>query len=108
MAEEQVEVVDVPEKSRIEILVDGGLAGFADYSRVGGRIILRHTEIHDAFEGRGLGSKLAQGALDLARAGGQPVVPLCPFIASYIERHPDSQDLVVQECLDYLGRQPGS
>ena len=108
MAEEQVEVVDVPEKSRIEIRVDGDLAGFADYSRLGGRIIFRHTEIHDAFEGRGLGSKLAQGALDLARAGGYPVVPLCPFIASYIERHPDAQDLVDQECLDYLGRQPGS
>ena len=108
MADEQVEVVDVPEKSRVEIRVDGELAGFTDYSRLGGRMIFRHTEIRDAYEGRGLGSKLAQGALDHARANGHPVVPLCPFIASYIERHPDYQDLVDQECLEYLERQPGS
>ena len=48
MADEQVEVVDVPEKSRVEIRVDGELAGFTDYSRLGGRMIFRHTEIHDA------------------------------------------------------------
>jgi predicted GNAT family acetyltransferase len=99
-----IEVVDVPEKSRFEIRVDGELAGFADYSRMGDRVIFRHTEIHDAYEGRGLGSKLAQGALDAARTAGHGVVPLCPFIASYIERHPDYQDLVDQECLDYLAR----
>jgi uncharacterized protein len=108
MAEEPVDVLDVPEKSRFEIRIGGEQAGFADYSRMGGRLVFRHTEIDDAYEGRGLGSKLAQGALDAARAGGHPVVPLCPFIASYIERHPDYQDLVDQECLDYLERQPGS
>ena len=108
MADEQVEVVDVPDKSRVEIRVDGELAGFTDYSHLGGRMIFRHTEIHDAYEGRGLGSKLAQGALDHARAAGRPVVPLCPFIASYIERNPDYQDLVDQDCLEYLDRQPGS
>jgi predicted GNAT family acetyltransferase len=107
-AGEQVDVVDVPEKNRVEIRVDGELAGFADYSRLGGRIIFRHTEIHDAYEGRGLGSKLAQGALDLARAAGHPVVPLCPFVASYIERHPEYRNIVDQDCLDYLERQPGS
>ena len=105
MADEaRIEVVDDREKRRFEIRVDGELAGFADYSRRGGRLIFRHTEIDDAFEGRGLGSKLAQGALDAARTAGHGVVPLCPFIASYIERHPDYQDLVDQECLDYLAR----
>ena len=99
-----VEVVDAPDENRFEIRVDGALAGFADYSHKGNRLIFRHTEVEDAYEGRGLGSKLAQGALDAARAGGHPVVPLCPFIASYIERHPEYQDLVDQECLDYLDR----
>ena len=109
MADEAtIEVVDVPEKHRFELWVDGDLAGFADYSSKGGRLIFRHTEIDDAYEGRGLGSKLAQGALDAARAGGQGVVPLCPFIASYIERHPDYEDLVDQECLEYLDRPRGS
>ena len=99
-----IEVVDVPEQHRFEVRVDGELAGFAEYSRMGERLVFRHTEISDAYEGRGLGSQLARGALDLARAGDHPVVPLCPFIASYIERHPDYQDLVDQECLDYLER----
>jgi predicted GNAT family acetyltransferase len=106
--EASIEIVDVPDKSRVEIRVDGDLAGFADYSRLGGRMIFRHTEIHDAYEGRGLGSKLAGGALDLARAGAHPVVPLCPFVASYIERHAEYQDLVDEACLEYLSRQPGS
>jgi predicted GNAT family acetyltransferase len=109
MADEaRIEVVDDREKRRFEIRVDGELAGFADYSRRGGRLIFRHTEIDDAFEGRGLGSKLAQGALDAARAGGEAVVPLCPFVASYIEKHPEYEDLVDQECLDYLDRPRGS
>src|SRR5688572_21597923 len=103
-----IAVVDAPDEHRFEIRVDGELAGFADYSRKGGRLIFRHTEIQDAYEGRGLGSKLAQGALDAARAGGHPVVPLCPFVASYIERHSEYQDLVDQECLDYLDRPRGS
>ena len=106
--EATIEVVDVPDQRRFEIRVDGELAGFADYSRRGGRLILRHTEIRDAFEGRGLGSKLAQGALDAARTGGEAVVPLCPFIASYIEKHPDYEDLVDQEFLEYLDRPRGS
>ena len=103
-----IDVVDVPEKSRFEIRVDGELAGFGDYSRMGDRVIFRHTEISDAYEGRGLGSKLVQGALDAARAAGHAVVPLCPFVASYIERHPEYEDLVDQECLDYLARPRGS
>ena len=107
MADEAtIDVVDVPDEHRFEIRVDGELAGFADYSLRGGRLIFRHTEIDKAFEGRGLGSKLAQGVLDAARAGGNPVVPLCPFIASYIEKHPDYTDLVDQDCLEYLDR-PG-
>ena len=105
MADEAtIDVVNVPEKHRFEIHVDGELAGFADYSHRGGRLIFRHTEIDKAFEGRGLGSKLAQGVLDAARDGGHPVVPLCPFIASYIEKHPEYEDLVDHECLEYLDR----
>jgi predicted GNAT family acetyltransferase len=58
-----------------------------------------HTEIDPAFEGKGLGSALAAGALDAERALGEPVVPLCPFIRSYIDRHPDYADLVDREML---------
>ena len=94
-----ITVTDAPDQSRFEITVDGELAGVARYIRRGGRLIFVHTEIDPRFEGRGLGSQLAAGALDSARRTGEPVVPLCPFIASYIERHPEYEDLVDRELL---------
>ena len=100
--EAAIEVVDVPERHRFEIRVDGVRAGHAEYARKGDRLIFTHTEIDDAYEGRGLGSKLASGALDAARVTDHSVVPLCPFIASYVEKHPEYDDLVDHECLAYL------
>lgn len=103
---EVIEVTDAPDRSRFEITVDGELAGFAHYVRKGGRIVFVHTEIDDRFEGRGLGSRLAAGALAAARRAGEPVVPLCPFIASYIERHTEEQDLVDEELLAHFDATP--
>jgi predicted GNAT family acetyltransferase len=87
-------VTDVTDQHRYEIRLDGQLAGFAIYHRRGGRVYLVHTEIDPAFEGKGLGSALAKGVLDAERALAEPVVPLCPFMRSYIDRHPDYADLV--------------
>ena len=53
-----------------------------------------HTEVFDAYEGKGVGSALARGALDDVRARGGRLVALCPFIAAYLERHPEYADLV--------------
>src|SRR6476660_3549183 len=92
-------ITDVPDHHRYEISVDGQLAGFAVYHRRGGRIYLVHTEIDPAFEGQGLGSALARGVLDAERTIGEPLVPLCPFMRSYIDRHPDDAALVDQEML---------
>ncbi len=90
-----VRVVDNPDENRFEAYVDGELAGFAEYRRRDGdRIVFSHTEVDDAFEGHGVGSKLAAGALDAARARGLTVTPLCPFIRAFIDRHPDYADLV--------------
>jgi predicted GNAT family acetyltransferase len=93
------EVIDVPDDHRYEIRVAGELAGFAVYHRRGGRAYFVHTEVDPRFEGRGLGSTLAKGLLDAERALGEPVVPLCPFIRSYIDRHPDYADLVDRAML---------
>jgi predicted GNAT family acetyltransferase len=60
-------------------------------------VIFTHTEVLPAFEGRGVGSALAKGALDAVRAEGSSVEPRCPFIAAYIRRHPAYADLVVGE-----------
>ena len=81
-------------ESRYEIHVDGQLAGFADYSVAPGVIAIPHTEVDPAFEGRGLGSQLARAALDDIRRQGMQVAPHCPFIATYITRHPEYADLV--------------
>jgi len=88
------QVHDAPERGRYELTLDGQLAGVAFYARGEGEITLRHTEVDDRFEGRGLGSRLARTVLDDARARGLRVVPLCPFMAGYIRTHPEYQDLV--------------
>jgi predicted GNAT family acetyltransferase len=88
------EVRDAEEHGRYEVLVDGALAGFAQYRDDAGVRVFTHTEVFDAFEGQGVGSALAAGALDLVRAAGLRIVALCPFIASYVERHPEQADLV--------------
>lgn len=83
------------ERSRFEITTqDGKLAGFAEYAARDGVVELTHTEVGDEFEGQGIGSKLAREVLDQIRATGDQVVPSCPFIKSWIEKHPDYQDLV--------------
>jgi len=99
-----VEVVEVPELRRFELRVDGERAGFAEYVLKGDRILFVHTEIDPRHEGKGYGSILARGALDAARERGQPVVPLCPFIAEWIERHPEYDDLVDHELLERIER----
>lgn len=76
-------------------MVDGQVAGFAEY-RLGSRtIIFTHTVVDPAYEGRGLGSRLARFALDDARARGLKVRPQCPFFARYIASHPAYADLVI-------------
>ncbi|MGV9329593.1 GNAT family N-acetyltransferase [Streptosporangium sandarakinum] len=96
MNREQTEprVVDAPEASRFEVVVDGEVAGFAEYRQAGDRRSFTHTEVDPRFEGRGLGSILVRGALDATRAAGLSVLPFCPFVRRYIERHPDYLDLV--------------
>ena len=90
-----ITIADVPGASRYEIRVDGALGGYAMYRMEPGRIVFTHTEIDPAFEGHGLGSRLAAGALDDVRRRGLDVRPLCPFIARFVREHPEYEDLVV-------------
>lgn len=89
-----IDLIDNPAARRFEVHVDGALAGSAEYVLQGGRIVLTHTEVSPAYDGRGLGSRLAAFALDQARDRGLKVVPVCPFISSYLRRHPEYADLV--------------
>lgn len=87
-------VIDNAEAGRYEIVVGDTVAGYAEYQRRTGTIAFTHTVVDSAYEGRGLGSRLVAHVLDAARADGVGVLPFCPFVRSWIERHPAYVDLV--------------
>lgn len=82
-------VTDNLGESRYEVWSDEKLAGFAAYDQRGDLTVFTHTEIDDAFAYQGLGKVLAAGALDDVVAKGGTIVPVCPFIAGYLRKHPD-------------------
>jgi uncharacterized protein len=84
-----VEVADNPDASRLEIHADGALAELL-YRIRANRLVLVHTEVPEALEGRGLGGELVRAAVDKAAAEGKTLVPLCPFARGWLERHPDT------------------
>ncbi len=90
--------------SRFVVTVGGVEAGFTVYRHRGGRWIFVHTETADRFAGQGLAGVVVQAALDHVRTTGESVVPLCPFVAGFIERNPDYADLVDTERLALLSR----
>jgi uncharacterized protein len=93
-APEPPEIKDDREDERFVVRVDGRRAGYTAYRRQDGVLSLRHTEIDPEFEGRGLGGQLVAAILDSAEAAGEDVLPFCPFVREYIERHPDRLALV--------------
>jgi hypothetical protein len=87
-------VSDAPDAHRYEIRDGDRVLGFAAYQRRGDTTVFTHTQVDPAAEGEHLGSTLVQAALDDVRAHGGHVVPVCPFVRSWIERHEDYADLV--------------
>jgi len=94
-----IEIVDVPEAHRYEARVGGEVAGLVAYRRRPDAIVLVHTEVDGAYEGKGVGGALAKGVLDRIRADGEKIIPQCPFIAAYIRRHPAYRDLIAESAL---------
>jgi predicted GNAT family acetyltransferase len=90
-----VEIVDNEARGRYEARLDGRLAGVLVYEIPEGWVTFVHTEVEPAFEGRGIGSRLAKAGLDDARARGLPVTPECPFVLSYVRGHPEYRDMIV-------------
>jgi uncharacterized protein len=94
------EVRNNPTEYRYELWADGELAGYTQYVLDRGRIAFLHTEVYESYEGLGLGGRLARAALDDARTRGLMVMPFCPFVAGFIERHIEEYgDLVAPEML---------
>lgn len=86
-------VRDNPTHHRFELDADGETA-FANYRRDGHVLTIHHTEVPKRLEGRGVGSKLVAGLLDIVRAQDLKVVPRCSFVKAYIKRHPEYADLL--------------
>ncbi|HUN35703.1 MAG TPA: GNAT family N-acetyltransferase [Trebonia sp.] len=87
-------ITDNPQQSRFEILLDGQRAGLVRYQLRDHVISLIHTEVDDQYQGLGLAGKLAHAVLDQARERGLAVLPYCPYIRSWIAKHPEYIDLV--------------
>jgi predicted GNAT family acetyltransferase len=79
--------------NRFELDVEGGMA-VAYYRAAPGRITITHTEVPTTLRGRGIGSVLVRGALELARAQGLTVASRCPFVSAYLGKHPEYNDLL--------------
>ena len=92
-----LEVEDNPAARRYEARVGSEVAGVIYYDGEPGRIRLIHTEVDQAFEGKGIASRLVSGALADIRRRGLTVVPICRFVRSYLERHPEDADVVARD-----------
>jgi predicted GNAT family acetyltransferase len=84
------------ERRRYELVDDEQVVGVADFVLRDAVMVLPHTEIDARRRGRGLGDVLVSGVLDDARARGITVVPSCWFVREYIDRHPETTDLLAR------------
>jgi predicted GNAT family acetyltransferase len=92
-----MQVVDVADKERFEARTDEGtLAGVVTYQLTGPIIVYTHTEVYPEFEGQGVGSLLARAVMDDARTRGRTVVPMCPYLSGWLDKHPGYEDVVAR------------
>lgn len=90
-----LEIVDNAAELRYEARQDGELAGVIDYVAQDGWLVLEHTVVQAAFEGRGVAARLVTAALDDIRARSMYLTPKCPYVSAFIKRHDEYRDLVV-------------
>ena len=89
-----IDLRDNTVEDKFELYVDGHPAGALTYTIEDGNYALHHEEIDNHFQGRGMGSQLVTHALDQIRASGHGVLPYCPFVQVFLQRHPEYHDLV--------------
>jgi predicted GNAT family acetyltransferase len=102
---EKVEIRDNRAKSRFEAAL-GEAVAVADYNLVEGGIVVSHTEVPPAFRGQGIAGKLYEAALASARKEGRRVIPVCPVFAAYLQRHPETHDIIDPSFRRSLGLPP--
>ncbi len=100
---ERIDVADAPDRERYELSVDGEVVGFTAYRARPGLIAFLHTEVDERMQGRGLGDRVIRFALEDARAQGLAVLPFCPFVKAFIERHREFEALVPESYREQFG-----
>jgi uncharacterized protein len=96
-------VRDAPDRERYEVSIGGKVAGFTQYTARPGLIAFIHTEIDEQLQGRGLADRLIRFALEDAGARGLAVLPFCPFVKAFIERHREFEALVPESYREQFG-----
>ena len=99
---DQLQVINNAEAGRFEVHL-GDQVAFTEYRLLANGILFPHTEVPPAFEGKGVGGALVRAAMAFARERGEKVIPVCPFVAGYIAKHPEFHDLVIPEYRATLG-----
>lgn len=84
----EVTISENTDKKRFEATLEGKVA-FVDYIRTKDAVYLTHTEVPRGLEGKGVGGGLVKAVLETLETEGSKIAPLCPFVASYIKRHPE-------------------
>ncbi len=102
-AAERIEVADAPDRERYELSIDGEVVGFTAYRARTGLIAFVHTEVDERLQGHGLADRLIRFALEDARARGLAVLPFCPFVKAFIERHREFEALVPDSYREQFG-----
>ena len=96
MMGEENAVIDNKRERRFEMSLGEGKMAFIQYEETGkGVLTLTHTEVPEAFEGKGLGSALVRKTFEIIQEENLKIVPACRFVAVYLKRHPEHQSLVV-------------
>src|ERR1700688_1889321 len=88
----------------LELEIEGNIA-FIDYKLLRDTLFLIHTEVPPGLKGKGLGSAIVQKALQYAKDNNYKIVPICPFVQSYLERHKEWNEIVAPKAERFINRQ---
>lgn len=91
----QIQLQQNESARQFEMHISGKLARI-EYILTRGKIFLTHTEVDPLLEGKGVGSTIIRRTLDWVRGQGLKLVPLCPFVAAFLKKHPDYQDILAE------------
>jgi predicted GNAT family acetyltransferase len=86
---------------RLELEAEGSIA-FIEYKLLRDTLFLIHTEVPPELEGKGAGSAIVQKALQYAKDNNYKIIPICPFVQSYLKRHHEWDDIVAPDAAKFL------